>query len=275
MIPEVLPTSAQEIAPDTFLVPTLAKDPLSAAYIGANSLVIRGDEPIVVDTGCALVRDHWAQQVLSVVDPQDVRWVYVSHDDHDHIGNLLPVLEMCPNATLVANFVMVSRLFGDVELPFERMHWVDVGDTFTAGDRTLTVVRPPLFDSPSSRGFVDSATGLFWAVDSFGAQFAGAGIERADVPDDLYAESFAVLNTWNTPWLEWIDAARFDAHLRDTEELDVAAVASAHGPVLRGDAIADGYRRTRELVGRAPAGHPGQETLEAILSFLLPARADG
>jgi hypothetical protein len=116
---------------------------------------------------------------------------------------------------------------------------------------------------------------LFWAVDAFGAQFAGAGIERTDVPDELYAESFAVLNTWNTPWLEWTDATRFEAHLRSTEELDAALVASAHGPVLRGDAIADGYRRTRELVGRPPAAHPGQETLEMILGFLLPARAHG
>jgi flavorubredoxin len=270
MVPELLPTSAQQVARDTFLVPTLAKDPLADAYIGAHSLVIRGAEPIVVDTGCSLVRDHWAEQAFSVVDPADVRWVYVSHDDHDHVGNLPYVLETCPNATLVTNFVMVSRLFGDVELPLERMRWVDVGDAFAAGDRTLTIVRPPLFDSPSSRGFVDSATGLFWAVDSFGAQFAGAGVERADVPDELFAESFGVLNTWNTPWLEWTDAARFEAHLRETEQLDVALVASAHGPVLRGDAIADGYRRTRALVGQPPAAHPGQETLDMIMSFLLP-----
>ena len=271
MVPELLPMSPQEIAPETFLVPTLAKDPLSDAYIGAHSLVVRGAEPIVVDTGCALVHDQWVEQVFSVVAPEDVRWIYVSHDDHDHVGNLLHVLEACPNATLVTNFVMVSRLAGDLDLPLERMHWVDVGDTFDAGDRVLTVVRPPLFDSPSSRGFVDSATGLFWAVDSFGAQFPGAVVERTEVPDDLFAESFVTLNTWNTPWLEWTDTARFDEHLRETEGLDVELVASAHGPVLRGEAIADGYRRTRELVGRPPSAHPGQDTLAMILSILLPA----
>ena len=88
MVPELLPMSPQEIAPETFLVPTLAKDPLSDAYIGAHSLVVRGAEPIVVDTGCALVHDQWVEQVFSVVAPEDVRWIYVSHDDHDHVGNL-------------------------------------------------------------------------------------------------------------------------------------------------------------------------------------------
>ena len=151
------------------------------------------------------------------------------------------------------------------------MRWIDVGEQLDARDRSLTVVRPPLFDSPSSRGFVDSATGAFWAVDSFGANFPGAVVERDDVPDDLYEETFAALNTWNTPWLEWVDHARFDAHLPATEALDVALVASAHGPVLRGDAIAGGYRRTRARAGSPPVPHPGQEVLAMVLSMLAPA----
>ena len=199
MIPEVLATAPHEVAPDTFLIPTLAPDPATGAFIGAHSLVIRGTEPVIVDTGCALVTDHWADQVFSVVEPEDVRWIYVSHDDHDHVGNVEHTLERCPNATLVANFVLVSRLAGDVDLPFDRMRWLDVGESFDAGDRSLTVVRPPLFDSPSSRGFVDSATGVFWAVDSFGALFPGETYEAADVPDELYTESFRALNSWNTP----------------------------------------------------------------------------
>ena len=199
MIPEVLATAPQEVAPDTFLIPTLAPDPATGAFIGAHSLVIRGTEPVIVDTGCALVTAHWADQVFSVVEPEDVRWIYVSHDDHDHVGNVEHTLERCPNATLVANFVLVSRLAGDVDLPFDRMRWLDVGESFDAGDRSLTVVRPPLFDSPSSRGFVDSATGVFWAVDSFGALFPGETYEAADVPDELYTESFRALNSWNTP----------------------------------------------------------------------------
>jgi hypothetical protein len=80
-----------------------------------------------------------------------------------------------------------------------------------------------------------------------------------------------VFNSWNTPWLEWVDTARFDEHLRATERLDVALVASAHGPVLRDDAIADGYRRTRALAGRPAAEHPGQDVLAMIQALLAPA----
>src|SRR5262245_29562961 len=151
MPPITLPTSPYAVTDDTWLIPTLGLDAATGAYIGAHSLVIRGEQPVIVDTGISLARETWAEHVFSIVEPGDVRWIYVSHDDHDHIGNLEHVLEMCPEATLVGNFTMVGRLAGDVELPLERMRWVDAGGSFDAGDRTFSLVRPPMFDSPSTR----------------------------------------------------------------------------------------------------------------------------
>src|SRR5262245_8133039 len=162
---ETLPTEAHLVADETFLIPTIAPEP-GGAFISASTLVIRGAEPVVVDTGCSLVQDEWFATLESVLDPADVRWVFVSHDDHDHIGNLLELLDRCPDATLVGNWAMTSRLAGDVELPVHRMRWLDAGESFDAGDRTLHVVRPPLFDSPATRGLFDPTTGVLWAVDS-------------------------------------------------------------------------------------------------------------
>jgi flavorubredoxin len=265
MIPTTLPTEPQPIAPDTWLIPTLAAEP-SGAFIAAHNAVIRGAEPIIIDTGCALVRDAWLRQVFAVVEPEDVRWIFLSHDDHDHLGNLDAVLERCPNATLLASFAIASRLGGDIDLPFERMRWLDTPGTIDIGDRVLTTVRPPLFDSPATRGLHDSVTGLFWAVDSFGSLLPGAVYEARDVPAELYAPSFAALNSWNTPWLEWVDPAHFAAHLAASRSLPIELVASAHGPVLRGTQIDDAYRRTLALAGRPPVAQPGPELLDALLA---------
>ena len=48
-------------------------------------------------------------------------------------------------------------------------------------------------------------------------------------------------------------------------------MASAHGPVLRGDQIDDAYRRTLDLVGAAPLAMPGQDFLEQFLAGLSAA----
>jgi flavorubredoxin len=169
----VLTPEPHRVAADTWLIPTFAAAP-GLGHFAAHSLVIRGEQPIVVDTGTSFVRDAWLHNAFSVVDPADVRWIFISHDDHDHVGNIDAVVELCPNATIVANFGVVARLALDVELPLERMRWLEPGDTLDVGDRTLTLVRPPMFDAPSTRGFHDSATGVLWAVDAFGTLFPGA-----------------------------------------------------------------------------------------------------
>jgi flavorubredoxin len=268
---ELLPTEPEAIAPDTWLVPTLGADP-AGGYLGAHSLVIRGTEPVLVDTSVLFGRDRWLENVFSLVEPEDVRWIFLSHDDHDHLGNLDVVLERCPNATLLSNYATVARLVADVELPLERMRWSNVGDTIDVGDRDLLVVRPPMFDSPATRGFFDTRTGVLWGVDTFGTSFPGAVYDADDVPDEMYDESFVLLNLLNTPWLEWADAERFAAHVATTQSLPLEVVASAHGPVHRGARIADAFRRTRELVGRVPAPQPGQDVLD-LLSAMFAVTA--
>jgi flavorubredoxin len=267
MLLGTLAVEAHPVTPDTFLIPTIAAEP-SGSYVAANSLVIRGTEPVLVDTGCSLVAADWLRNAFSVVEPNDVRWVVISHDDHDHIGNLEAVLDLCPNATLVANWSIVSRLAGDVELPLHRMRWVDPGQSLDVGDRTLHFVRPPLFDSPATRGVFDDRTGVLWAVDTFGALVQGAVLEADDADPELYAGSFAAMNTWNTPWLEWVDPVRFEAHVRTTASLPIEAVASAHGPVLRGDRIADAFAATLALAGQPYLPTPDQSVLDAVLAVL-------
>jgi len=267
---EQLPVEPHPVTSDTFLIPTIAAEP-SGAFISANTLVIRGAEPVIVDTGCSLVREDWLAKVFSVVEPDDVRWVFVSHDDHDHIGNLETVLDLCPQATLVGNWTMTARLGGDIELPLHRMRWVDAGESFDVGDRTLHLVRPPLFDSPATRGLFDASTGVLWAVDTFGAMVQGAIVEADDADPDLYSGTFAALNQWNTPWLEWVDVDRFTAHVRQTADLPLTAVASAHGPVLRGARITAAFDDTLALATQPAPPTPGQAMLDALLATFAPA----
>jgi flavorubredoxin len=267
MLLPTLPAAPYAVTDDTFVIPTIAAAP-DGTFIAANSLVIRGTEPVIVDTGCSPVRDDWTDRAFSVVEPEDVRWILISHDDHDHIGNLQVALERCPNATLVVNYLVLARLVGDVELPIDRMQWMNEGDELTLSDRTLQFVRPPMFDSPSTRAVFDASTGVMWGVDSFATALPGAVYEAGDVPVAMLDEQFPLHNQWNTPWLQWVDRTQFDAHLQQTEALPVTAWASAHGPVFRGDQIADAFDRTRALAGTPMPELPGQDVLDLIKAVL-------
>jgi flavorubredoxin len=262
-------TSPYRITDDTWLIPHLIPAGPDAC-LGMNSMVIRGLEPVVVDTGAPLHRDTWFEQVFSLVEPEDVRWVFISHDDGDHIGNLHELLAACPNATLIANFFMTERMSVEHHpLPIDRMRWVGPGESLDVGDRQLHLVVPPIFDGPTTRALYDDKTAVLWAVDSFASMIPGAVFEVADIPGEMYDATFALLNSLVSPWHQWLDVARYRRHCDDVESLGLLAVASAHGPVLRGGAIADAFERVRAMAGAPIVPPPGQPLLEEIVAAAL------
>ena len=54
-----------------------------------------------------------------------------------------------------------------LEVPLTRQRWVGDGEGLDVGDRILRAIRPPVFDSPTTRGLYDPTTGVYWASDSF------------------------------------------------------------------------------------------------------------
>jgi flavorubredoxin len=236
-----------------------------ATYVALNSMVITGVEPVIVDTGNELSRSEWMEAAFSIVDPADVRWIFLSHDDHDHIGNLTAVLDACPQATLVTNWFTVERTVRAMELPLDRMRWVNPGEAFDAGDRTLVAVRPPIFDSPTTRGLYDSSTGVYWAVDSFASLLPGPVTETADVPRDLWQESFTFFAQMVSPWVLMTDPARFAATVDAIARLDPSAVVGGHMAPLRGRHFREALTMLRDLPTSPMAPLPGQADLDALL----------
>ena len=79
---------------------------------------------------------------------------------------------------------------------------------------------------------------------------------RAASPTTSTTPRSTMLNSWNTPWMEWVDRRAFGAHLATTSRCRPWPIASAHGPVLRGAAIGDAYARTLALAGEPAAARP-------------------
>lgn len=270
---QVPETTPQLIAPETWLIPNLA--PVGEGmFLPVNSMVIRGSEPVIVDTGAPVHREEWLQKVFSVVEPEDVRWIFLSHDDGDHTGGLLDALEACPNATLVTNFFSVERLaLEKPALPLDRMRWVEPGGSFDAGDRRLHLFKPPIFDGPTTRGLYDPTTAAMWIVDSFACLTPGAVYDVHDLPPGHFAEQVPVMHSLVSPWHAWLDPTAYRRHVDDVEALGVLTAASAHGPVITGAALHEAFDAARDLAGKPVIPAPGQELLDELVAGVLAQAA--
>lgn len=259
------------IAKDTYLVRSMFGEGEAPLAVYVNSLVITGPEPIVVDTGTVANRDQWLADVSSLVDPLDIRYVFLSHDDHDHVGNLVPLLRAAPQATLITTWFSLERLAGDLHVPLQRVRWVNDGEAIDVGGRTLAVVRPPLYDAPTTRGLFDPATGVYWAVDTYGTTVAAPADDVADLDPDRWDEQFLALNRMNSPWHAIVDPELFGREVARIERLAPTVLASAHGPVITGANVAEAHRKMHRIAGGEPTPLPTQDDLHALLAALDPA----
>jgi flavorubredoxin len=264
---------AQRVAADTHVIRQVFGEGLMPQVLQLNSVVITGAEPVIVDTGAGFTVDAWSEAAFSLVDPADVRWVYLSHDDTDHTGGLPLVLERCPQATVVTTAFMAERLMAEIGIPMERMRWVNHGESWDAGDRRLTAFIPPVFDSPTTRGLFDSTSGAYWASDAFGAANPVVVDDVRELDGEAFRQAFLDFQRHVSPWHRWLDATKYAAHLDALAALRPSVVTSCHGIALRGGALDGAFALLRRLPTEEPFAQPGNDELALLQQLLAPAVA--
>ena len=256
------------IAPETFLIHDHAGEGTEPVSVALNTMVIRGAEPVVVDTGMVDNRVQYLADVFSIVEPEDVRWVFISHDDVDHTGNVNELLDRCPNATLVIDWFMAERMGGTLEVPRTRWRWVQDGDVLDVGDRTLQVVRPPVYDSGTTRGLFDPTTGVYWASDSFASPMPVPVRDVAALDHDVWLAGMHTFHRYVSPWLALVDDGRYQRTVDRIEALAPSVLVGCHTGVIAGAHVADAIANTRLSPTAAVPPQPDQSVLDAIQAAL-------
>ena len=238
-----------------------------------NSMVIAGAEPAIVDTRSVNNRSQWIEDVFGIVDPGDVRWVFLSHDDADHTGNLGPVMEACPNATLVCSWALVERFSNAFGFPLQRCRWLNDGEAIDLADRRIAAVRPPVYDSPATRGFLDGRSGIYWAVDAFATPCPSEPVPAvADLDPGFWAEGMAMfIHHALAPWVGIVDRERYAAEIDRVRAMQITAIASAHSPLITPASVEDAFALLRRIPDMPAPPVPDQTTLDMALAAAAPA----
>jgi flavorubredoxin len=259
------------VAPDTYLVHDHQGEGTEPVSVPLNTMVIRGAEPVVVDTGVIENREQYLADVFSLVEPEDIRWVFISHDDVDHTGNLNALMELAPNATLVIDWFMQERMGATLEVPASRWRWVQDGDGLDVGDRTLHVVRPPVFDSGTTRGLFDPTTGVYWGSDAFASPMPTPVRHAADIELGPWIEGIHTFARYISPWLTLVDPARFQRTVDRIEALRPTVLAGCHSAAITHDRVGEALDATRTAPWATIPPQPDQSVLDAIRGVLEPA----
>jgi len=157
-------------APDVDVVTSTA-NVAGFGNLAINAFVIHAAEPVLVDTGAVRESGDFIASLQTVIDTADLRWIWLTHTDFDHIGALHQLLDDNDKIRVITSFLGVGIMSLAAPLPMDRVYLVNPGQSVDVGDRTLLAVRPPAFDNPITTGLLDQHSGIFFSSDCVGARY--------------------------------------------------------------------------------------------------------
>jgi flavorubredoxin len=260
--------TARRVAADCTQIGTHLPIP-ALGQLPCNAFVIHAREPVLVDTGIAAARASFLAALGRTVDPADLRWIWVTHTDPDHVGNLAEVLALAPRARVVTTFLGMGKM-GLLGLPQERAFLLNPGQSLEVGDRALVALQPPVFDAPETTALFDPAARTLFCADAFGALLERPAA-TADEAGRSLREGLIAWATIDVPWLARTEARPLQRALTDLAGLAPASIVGGHMPPARGQllpALSDYLLAART----APAfTGPDQAQLEAAIAMAQAA----
>jgi glyoxylase-like metal-dependent hydrolase (beta-lactamase superfamily II) len=257
-------------APDVTALSDATEIP-GLGFLPINAYVLHAAEPVLIDAGLPVSRAEFLDALWSVVEPEDLRWIYLTHPDRDHTGALAEVLAAAPNARLVTTFLGFGITSIDFPVTPDRAYFLNPGQSLDVGDRRLTAFRPPVYDSPATTGVLDESTGTMFSSDCFGAPLGSASDTEVGDIAELSADELTVgQRLWvsvDSPWVAAVDRPRFEASFETMRAMDPAVVLSTHLPPAR-----RAMPRLLATLASTPDGDPfvgpDQAMLDAMLSSM-------
>lgn len=239
--------------------------------LAINAFVFKGSEPMLVDTGAVIESQDFMEALRSVIDPRELRWIWLSHTDFDHIGSLGRLLADNPQIRVITTFFGVGLMSLIAPLPLERVNFVNPGERIVVGERTLTGLRPPTFDNPGSTGFFDESSGTLFSVDCFGGLLQTIPQNARDISEQDLQWGQRFWTTVDSPWLHWTDRDAFGKSLRIIADTKPDLILSSHLPVAPGAMMEQFVSTLAEVPESAPFVGPDQAGLEEMLRQMRAA----
>ena len=218
-----------KVAPDIDVIPSWFPIP-GFGILPIHAYLLRSSEPVLVDAGLASLSDAFMEKLSSIIDPKEIKWLWLTHNDQDHTGSLQPLLEKAPGMRVITTFLGLEKMRLFQPLPVDRVHLLNPGQSLDVGDRTLLSIKPPAFDAPETTGFYDSKTAAFFSSDCFGTLMSDPAENAAEIGSENIRDGLIAWATVDFPWLHQVEKNRFLNTLNQIRGLSPQIILSNHLP---------------------------------------------
>ena len=192
--------------------------------VSYNSYLIVDDRVAIMDSVDSRKCDEWLALLDIALSGRKPDYLVVQHMEPDHTGSLLALVQRYPDIAIVATqraIDMLPQFFEDTAL-LRNLHPVQEGDTLPLGEHTLQFITAPMVHWPEVMVTYEQSERVLFSADAFG-RFGT--LDRNEAWDDEARRYYYnIVGKYG---------AQVQALLAKASQLDIATIASLHGPILR------------------------------------------
>jgi flavorubredoxin len=210
-----------------------------------NSYLIDDEKIAVLDTADRRKGEEWKANLKAALNGRQPDYLVAHHMEPDHAALIAEMLETYPGLQLVCSAQAVKMLPNFFEgLNFEgRVMTVKEGDTLQLGQHTLQFISAAMVHWPEVIMSYDTKDKVLFSADGFG-KFGALVNERLRVgdgtsgmTDDWACEArryyFNICGKYGT---------QVQSVVKKMAAIDVQTICPLHGPVLKGEALAEAVK---------------------------------
>lgn len=199
-----------------------------------NSWIILDDKVAIMDTADKRKEEEWRKNLTGVLNGRTPDYLVCQHMEPDHSALVGKTMQDFPTLTLVCSAQTVKMLayYFDVDTFSDRIMVVKEGDALSLGTHTLHFISAPMVHWPEVIMTYESTDKVLFAADGFG-KFGALANETDDWACEARRYYFNICGKYGM---------QVQNVLKKAATLDIHAILPLHGPVLRGDAMAEAIR---------------------------------
>ena len=199
-----------------------------------NSYLIDDEKIAVLDTADRRKGEEWKANLTAALGDRQPDYLVVHHMEPDHSALIAWMLETYPGVQLVCSaqaVKMLSNFFEGVDFT-GRVMTVKEGDTLPLGKHTLQFIGAAMIHWPEVIMSYDITDKVLFSADGFG-KFGALVNETDDWACEARRYYFNICGKYGS---------QVQSVLKKAAAIDIQTICPLHGPVLKGEALAEAVR---------------------------------
>ena len=186
-----------------------------------NSYIIKDEKIAIFDSVDKVCFDEWLKNIKEVLGETKPDYLVIHHMEPDHSANIMRLVEVYPDITLVSSFLAFKMLDQYFHKDVKNKIVINEGDKLSLGEHELTFIAAPMVHWPEVMVSYESKTKTLFSADGFGK--FGAFDYEEDWACEARRYYFGIVGKFGV---------QVQALLKKAATLDIQRICPLHGPVL-------------------------------------------